>query len=124
SIQQTYAPDVGKTELPEWTAPLEGKHIRVTGHLLLPLVATGTSELLVMQNPWDGCCLGVPPTPYDAVEVRLTQALNIDSTWANYGTIEGTLTVDPYVVSGFLLGLYLINDASLVQASGVGSQGQ
>ena len=29
------------------------------------------NEALVMLNQWDGCCIGVPPTPYDAVEVRL-----------------------------------------------------
>lgn len=123
SIQQTYAPDAGKTDLPEWAGALEGKRVRVTGHLLLPLVATGTSELLVMQNPWDGCCLGVPPTPYDAVEVRLNAPMNTAGGLANYGTIEGTISVDPYVVSGFLLGLYLMDDATVTQASGVGAGG-
>jgi hypothetical protein len=33
--------------------------------------------------------------------------------------VEGTFKVDPYIVSGWLLGLYLIEDASFESAAGM-----
>ncbi len=28
-------------------------------------------ELMVMLNKWDGCCVGLPPTPFDSIEAAL-----------------------------------------------------
>lgn len=122
SAQRVYQPrDEDKRELPAWAGALAGKRVRLTGHLLLPLTATGTDELLIMQSPWDGCCIGVPPTPYDAVEVRLSSALDVSRGSPSYGSLEGTFKVDPYIVSDWLLGLYLLEEAELVR--GVGGDG-
>jgi hypothetical protein len=72
-----------------------------------------------MQNPWDGCCLGVPPTPYDAIEVKLATMQRMGNSPTGYGQVEGVFKVDPYIVSGWLLGLYLIENASFESAAGV-----
>jgi hypothetical protein len=74
-----------------------------------------TKELLVMLNQWDGCCIGVPPTPYDAIEVKLTEPAKRGGKHAtfNYGTVEGRLKVEPYLVENWLVGLYLLEDAQL-----------
>jgi hypothetical protein len=67
-----------------------------------------------MLNQWDGCCIGVPPTPYDAIEVRLASEIR---GWTkhtiNFGSIEGILRVEPYLVENWLVGLYLIEDGKL-----------
>ena len=67
-----------------------------------------------MQNPWDGCCIGVPPTPYDAVEVKLAKAAD-NLMMTGFGPVEGRFVTDPYIVSGWLLGLFLLEDARLVE---------
>ena len=118
SAEQVYDPRAGKTALPAWTRAMEGKRIRLTGHLLLPVTGGSASELLIMQNEWDGCCIGVPPTPYDAVEVRLAQPLDTSRGAPPYGALEGTFKTDPYIVSGWLMGLYMLHDAKVVTKAG------
>ncbi|MEQ8770263.1 MAG: hypothetical protein RIB60_07115 [Phycisphaerales bacterium] len=121
SAMRMYDPRADKNELPAWTEALEGKRVRLTGYLLLPMTGTGAEELLIMQNQWDGCCIGVPPTPYDAVEVRMAKELDTTRGAPGYGALEGTFKTDPYIVSGWLLGLYMLEDAGLVKASDGGT---
>lgn len=111
-VGREYKPEKGMDELPEWLTALEGKRVRLTGHIVLPLVAKATDELLLTMNPWDGCCVGVPPTPYDALEVSLSEAVSMSGA-SMYGAMEGTFRVDPYIVDGWLLGLYLLEDAEV-----------
>lgn len=118
SALRVYRPREGKKELPAWVAALGGKRVRLTGYLLLPMTGSGASELLIMQNQWDGCCIGVPPTPYDAVEVRLSSPLDTSRGVPGFGSIEGVFKVEPYIVSDWLLGLYLLEDAKMVRAVG------
>ncbi|MEM9374544.1 MAG: hypothetical protein AAGA55_12955, partial [Planctomycetota bacterium] len=124
SIARDYNPKRGQEQLPEWLNELDGKAVRVEGNTLLPVVAAAVDELLVMQNPWDGCCIGIPPTPYDAIEVKLAELTRMGSTTlghspTGFGTVEGTFKIDPYIVQGWLLGLYLIEDASFESAAGM-----
>lgn len=123
SAQRVYEPREGKTELPAWAAALEGKRVRITGNLLLPLTGVGTSELLIMQNQWDGCCIGVPPTPYDAIEVRLEKPLDTSRGAPTYGALEGVFKTDPYIVADWLLGLYLLEGAKTVESEGRAAPG-
>lgn len=119
SIQRDYNPRQGQSEIPAWLNQLHGKHVRVEGNTLLPVVAQTTDELLVMQNPWDGCCLGVPPTPYDAIEVKLARPQRMGNSPTGFGQVEGVFKVDAYIVSGWLLGLYVIDDAVFESAAGI-----
>jgi hypothetical protein len=119
SVARDYNPKQGQSEIPAWVMQLHGKRVRVEGNTLLPVVAEATNELLVMQNPWDGCCVGVPPTPYDAIEVKLAKMQSMGNAPTGFGMVEGTFKVDPYIVSGWLLGLYLIEDASFESAAGM-----
>lgn len=118
AVKRDYEPRLGKDKIPEWIAALNGKRVSIEGYTLLPIGVSTMSELLIMLNQWDGCCIGVPPTPYDAVEVRLKNRLNANAGQmfamggaVAYGRITGTFEIDPYVAQGWLLGLYLINDA-------------
>ena len=114
SAQEEYMPRLGEKKLPARIAFLSGKQIKISGYLAFPLVAPTSSECLLMLNQWDGCCIGVPPTPYDAVEVRLASEIR---GWkkhtSNFGSIEGIFRVEPYLVENWLVGLYLIEDGKL-----------
>ncbi|MFG0306435.1 MAG: DUF3299 domain-containing protein [Phycisphaerales bacterium JB040] len=112
AVGREYKPEKGMDELPEWLTALEGKRVRLTGHIVLPLVAKATDELLLTMNPWDGCCVGVPPTPYDALEVSLSEAVSMSGA-SMYGAMEGTFRVEPYIVDGWLLGLYMLEEAEV-----------
>lgn len=114
SAQETYKPRLGQTRLPQRVAWLDGKHVRVSGFIAFPIASNNPQELLVMLNQWDGCCLGVPPTAYDAAEVKLASPASPAQRMSVHGTLTGRMKVDPYEDQGWLLGLYIIEDAKLV----------
>lgn len=114
SAAQFYRPRLGQEELPSWVQTLEGKRVAIEGYVALPFMANESDELLVMLNQWDGCCIGVPPTPYDAIEVSLTEAIDAFALHASpTARVTGTFKSDPYVVNGWLIGLYLMDDAKV-----------
>lgn len=114
SASDTYIPRLGEKVIPQRIAMLHGKYVRISGFIAFPLVTTESDECLVMLNQWDGCCIGVPPSPYDAVEVKLsTPADNSKRHIVRIGTIEGILRVDPYLVERWLVGLYTMDSATL-----------
>ncbi len=119
SIERVYDPKEDKTDLPDWLDLLNEKYIKITGNTLVPVIATTTRELLVMQNPWDGCCIGIPPSPYDAIEVTLNHDVDFGSSAVGYGTVEGIFVLDPYVVDLMGLGLYLVEDATYRSGEGI-----
>ena len=104
---------------PEQTLParidlLAGNWIQIDGFLAAPLVAESTSELLVMLDRWDGCCIGLPPTPFDSIEASLPTPI----AWRGqhlirFGTVRGRLEVDPFVAGGLLMGLYRLEETSV-----------
>lgn len=128
SIERTYDPSIGRRQVPDRITMLAGKHVRISGYIAFPIFDNRPDELLVMLNQWDGCCIGVPPTPYDAIEVRLSSTISGEARYASYGTITGKLGVEPYVVSSsdgkmsFLLGIYVLDGASMTgsEFSGLG----
>ena len=67
-----------------------------------------------MRNASDGCCIGVTPTPYDAIEVTLAEPMTDSTRFGNlYGSIEGIFKVDPFMRRDWLLGLYRIEGGSV-----------
>ena len=118
AAQRVYDPRSGKEDAPEWAKMLDGKHVRVSGYLLFPVVRDDVDELLLMMNQWDGCCLGLPPSAYDAVEVRLERPQRVSRWTTNFGTLTGKFQWDPYLSAGWLVGLYVITDAKLSDESG------
>ena len=116
SANKTYIPRLKEDLLPQRVAMLDGAWIRIDGYFALPLMLQESSEVLVMLNQWDGCCIGVPPTPYDALEVRLVEPVKPNRRHAfNFGTVTGRLRVDPMLVENWLVGLYRLEEASLTQ---------
>jgi hypothetical protein len=108
----------GKYVLPGRIADLRGAWVRISGYWAPPLQVFETKDLMVMLNKWDGCCVGLPPTPFDSIEVSLARAVPVQGQHLfRYGSIRGRLTVEPFSAGGFLLGLYRLTDAVLEQSS-------
>lgn len=121
--EKSYNPTEKLTRIPQAVAMLDGKYVRLTGYVAFPMYVQEPRELLSMLNQWDGCCIGVPPTPYDAVEVTLKQTVNEDDRMATFGAVEGRFGVKPYVVGDWLVGLYIMDEGVLhaKQFGGAGS---
>lgn len=114
SCGDAYRPSLGERNIPQRIAALDGAWIRIDGYVAFPLGGSESAELLVMLNQWDGCCIGIPPTPYDAIEATLVEPMAANQRHAiNFGTITGRLSVSPYLVENWLVGLYLMDDAEV-----------
>ena len=114
SAADTYQPRLEEHEIPQRIALLNDKWVRVAGFTAFPLVTGETSEMLVMLNKWDGCCIGVPPTPFDAVEVRLTTPVaRGPKHQITFGSVTGRMKVDPYLIENWLVGLYILEESTL-----------
>ena len=114
SAGENYRPRVGDRGIPQRIAMLDGAWVAIEGYVAFPMLVGTASEALVMLNRWDGCCIGVPPSPYDAVEVKLrTPVVRTTMHAIDYGLVTGKLIVEPYLVDQWLVGLYLMEDAAL-----------
>ena len=113
SAAQSYRPNLNERKIPQRIAALDGAWVEVSGYVAFPL-PQDTSEMIVMLNQWDGCCIGVPPTPYDAIEVKLDEAAQPGQRHTlKYGTVTGEFVVEPYLIENWLVGLYLMNNAKV-----------
>ena len=106
SAHDVNAPN-GEVRVEKYLAQLDGTSIEISGYLAPPVQQETTSELLVMQKRWDGCCIGAPPTPFDCIEVRLDKPITMRGRHLIlYGTVRGTLRIEPFTAGKYLLGLY------------------
>lgn len=112
SAENTYQPRKGLKKLPQRVAFLHDAWIKITGYTAFPIATSEPTEMLVMFNQWDGCCIGTPPTAYDAIEVKLAAPATGESRFAVHGTVVGQFKVDPYIDSNYLLGLYVLDNAA------------
>lgn len=112
SAENTFQPRKGLSRLPQRVTFLHDAWVRVTGYVAFPISAADPSELLVMFNQWDGCCIGVPPTAYDAIEVKLDKPARGEQRFSVHGSVTGRFKVDPFIDSNYLLGLYVMEGAS------------
>ncbi|MDG1360508.1 MAG: tail protein X [Phycisphaerales bacterium] len=114
SAADGYRPSLGERAIPQRIAALDGAWIRIDGYVAFPLGGVESTEILAMLNQWDGCCIGIPPTPYDAIEVALAAPVPRSQRHAvTFGSLTGRLQVSPYLVENWLVGLYLMDDAEL-----------
>jgi hypothetical protein len=117
SVSDTFIPRLKEYEIPQRVAMLHNKWLRIDGYLWFPLMLSETKALVVMLNQWDGCCIGVPPSPYDAIEVKLLEAARRTGGHATFqfGGVKGKFKLDPYLPDDFLAGLYVLDDSQLIQ---------
>lgn len=116
SCSNTYVPRLGEKVIPQRIAILHDKWVTIAGYIAFPIVATESDELLAMLNQWDGCCIGIPPSPYDAVEVKLKTPVEVGLRHQiRFASITGVFRVQPYVMERWLVGLYLMDQARIAQ---------
>jgi hypothetical protein len=116
SAAESYQPRLAQLHMPQRIAMLHGKWVSIEGNVAFPLAATSPREILAMLNMWDGCCIGVPPSPYDAIEVRLVEPVAPTKRHTmTYGTVTGRLSVEPYLMESWLVGIYIMDEATLEQ---------
>lgn len=114
SAMDTYQPRAELRDIPQRIAFLDGKRVRVEGYIIFPLIAQQAQQFLLTYNQWDGCCIGVPPSAYDAIEVNLASSIPINRRHGLlFGGVEGVLHVAPLLSEGWIYGLYAMDDASL-----------
>ncbi len=113
SVEEAFDPQNEKRRIPERIILLDGHYVRLAGFVAFPMTSKEPRELLSMLNQWDGCCIGTPPTPYDAVEVALAKPITGDDRFATTGRVTGIFRVKPYLQGDWLIGLYLMEDATL-----------
>ncbi len=121
SAEEGFAPQAGRKQIPQRVAMLDGKYVRVKGYVAFPLAMDEPRELLAMLNQWDGCCIGVPPTPYDAIEVQLKAGAKGDDRFAISGEVAGRFSVKPYVVGDWLVGMYVMENAEFTARGAPGT---
>ena len=97
---------------PKRVEMLNGTYVQISGYLAPPLWGQETKELLVMFNKWDGCCIGLPPTPFDCIEAQLAAPIKLGAAHTiSYGAIRGKFIVEPFKAGKFLIGLYRLEEA-------------
>ena len=113
ATEEVYKPRKGLRKLPQRVTILHDKYIRITGFVAFPIQSVNPKECLVMLNEWDGCCIGVMPTPFDGIECRLATNASGRQRLAVHGTLEGRFLVDPYEDGGWVIGIFLLEDGVL-----------
>lgn len=98
-----------QVETPSWLAPLNGTWIEISGYFAPTVRLEETTELLVTLNKWDGCCIGLPPTVFDSLALRLEKPISLEGQHLiRFGTVRGELHIEPFATGGVMLGLYRI----------------
>lgn len=102
--------------MPRTLELLGGTWIELSGFYAPAIIAPSTDELVLMLNRWDGCCIGLPPTPYDSALVKTRAPIDFSlQHQINFGTLRGRLVLEPFALGGLVLGLYRIEDAELLR---------
>ena len=100
---------------PPWVRALEGSYIEISAYYSTALRVATTKHVLLTLNRWDGCCIGLPPTPFDAIDANLAAPLDMNGKHLfRFGTFRGRLIVEPFSAGTYLLGLYRLEDAAFV----------
>ena len=114
SASDTIDAAAGRLVPPPHIGFLAGQWVQISAFLAPPLWGETTGELLVMKNRWDGCCIGLPPTPFDCIEATLATPITLGARHSiSFGTVRGRLVVEPFTAGSFLIGLYRLESAQV-----------
>lgn len=114
SANESIEPAKGKTEPAAHIQALDSTWVQIDGYYSSPLTTDEVEEVLLTLNRWDGCCIGLPPTPFDCIETGLREPINLRSKHLiRFGTVTGRMNVEPFVIGNWLMGLYRLEDATL-----------
>jgi len=103
----------GARTAPPWVRLLDGTYVQISGYYSTAVRVSVAKNLLLTLNRWDGCCIGVPPTPFDAIDVDMRTPLPMGGLHLiRFGTFRGQLRVEPVEAATYLLGFYRLEDAT------------
>ena len=98
---------------PPWVRLLDGTYVQISGYYSTAVRVSVAKNLLLTLNRWDGCCIGVPPTPFDAIDINMRVPLPMGGLHlVRFGTFRGQLRVEPVEAATYLLGFYRLEDAT------------
>jgi hypothetical protein len=97
--------------VPDDVRALDGRWVTVTGNVLIPWAEQRVTQFVLAKNPWDGCCLGIPPGPYDSVLVKLRDGSQLKDRYSTVQTLSGRFRVELERSEGYVTGLYQLIDA-------------
>jgi hypothetical protein len=99
-------------ELPAEVKSLDGRQVTLSGYLVIPFAAEPLTEFYLCRNPWDGCCIGKPPTVFNSVAVRLGPGARLADPRRWVATLTGTFRAGPaYDEEGRLTALFSLTEA-------------
>ena len=114
SARDTIDAEKGAITPPPHIELLDGVWVRIDGYYSSPLVVEMAQEVLVTLNRWDGCCIGLPPTPFDCIETNLKNPINMKSKHlVRFGTVTGRMKIQPFAIGTWLMGLYSLEEADI-----------
>ena len=105
----------GLLDAPPWVRVVDGTYVEISAYYSTAIRVQRASSVLLTLNRWDGCCIGLPPTPFDAIDCSMREPLEFRGLHLiRFGTFRGRLVVEPFAAAGFLLGMYRLEDATFV----------
>ena len=98
---------------PSWVRLLDGTYVEISGYYSTAVRVALAKNLLLTLNRWDGCCIGVPPTAFDAIDITMRDPLPMRGLHlTRFGTFKGLFRAECVDAAGFLIGLYRLEDAT------------
>ena len=98
---------------PSWVRLLDGTYVEISGYYSTAVRVALAKNLLLTLNRWDGCCIGVPPTAFDAIDITMRDPLPMRGLHlTRFGTFKGLFRAECLDAAGFLIGLYRLEDAT------------
>jgi hypothetical protein len=105
----------GALVAPPWVRLVDGTYVEISAYYSTPVRVRLAMNVLLTLNRWDGCCIGLPPTAFDAIDTAMREPIDMKGLHLiRFGTFRGRLVVEPVAAGGYLLGLYRIEDATFV----------
>ncbi|MFZ9914727.1 MAG: hypothetical protein ACO3IB_05240 [Phycisphaerales bacterium] len=105
----------GALVAPPWVRLVDGTYVEISAYYSTPVRVRLATNVLLTLNRWDGCCIGLPPTAFDAIDAAMREPIDMKGLHLiRFGTFRGRLVVEPIAAGGYLLGLYRIEDATFV----------
>lgn len=105
---------VAAMHIPAAIASLSDTKITVTayiaGNVMLPVSG---SCLLLARDFWDGCCVGVPPSPFNAIPAQLATDSPQPEPWLQQAVFQGRLRIRERKDWG-VEGMIFLADARLI----------
>jgi hypothetical protein len=109
SAEETYAPHQDSYEIPARISYLNGKHIRIAATSSPQRIERAHRSCFSCETCGTGAALAYRPRRTTRSKTSLKEPLSADDlAFANFGTLDGVLKVDPLVKGAWLLGLFVV----------------